>query len=445
MKLRALVVLCLLTGPSAGCFPTAPAAKGSDASLNPETGPGQVDAAPGVEDGTAGTDSAATTDAVTSPDAAGPDAAEPDADAAADVAPADDVTPGTDTSEPTEIPLDQLASAYSSVYCNRLVTCPNAFDGAGLLSAFARADPGACEAWAARRFASDILRNVEAGLVSYDPSAAATCIANLASSCVLGTEEDPTCARVFTGRLEQGKLCENDDACQPGLYCAFGENWQCGGVCTPSPKLGEPCRDAEARCSQVEGPAFCNFNGDRCDPRPEPITAAPGGRCGGDASPENPGAQVVCPDRHLCTRLPNASDETCEPLLEPGAPCDRGGACPIGTLCRQAGTGASCEAYIVANTVGAACSESPQSAGRLTFCNLFLSLGCGATSVCEQRNGLEGETCSGQHPCKEGLYCSGRGFCAQPRRDGEACNLDAGCLSGACVSGVCGTPTCSSR
>jgi hypothetical protein len=450
MRLRqfAIVALSLLASSHVACFPPASTADVAADAAAPNPDP---DATPSTSDTVAAEDLVAN-----------PDAPQADVPTSADVGPsldvdtAPDVEPGPDTSTADAgaesdtntspgIPLEALAQTYGQVYCARLARCEGLSDGGGLMSAFARSSPDACMAWLAERLQVEKLRDLEAGLIGYDPVAAAACLDRVAADCGADFAIEPVCAQVFPGRLELGQGCEESDTCQPGLHCRVEPRQAyCGGACVRSPSLGEPCKDAGWVCSQSDGPAYCEQDGDLCKPRPEPVQVRPGELCGRGAIAGQPESLGLCGDGYVCLRPPSASTSTCQPVLRPGDACGAEGACPIGTLCRApSGTILTCQPVTVVEEPGSACDEGRSGT---TFCNPFMRLGCNVRALtCERRDGLEGTPCSGLIGCKAGLVCSGVGLCIAPQADGARCGQDEECASGACLDGVCGVPACTSR
>jgi hypothetical protein len=124
-----------------------------------------------------------------------------------------------------------------------------------------------------------------------------------------------------------------------------------------------------------------------------------------------------------------------EHLVGPGERCDlaAGGAiigCASGSYCGP-GADPSTSICIAAASAGGTCNPSFQgSCGDGLACD-------STTSKCRAPLGL-GDACFNSVPCATGLYCTNSGVCAEPTKEGAACQVYDRCADGlACISGEC--------
>jgi hypothetical protein len=283
------------------------------------------------------------------------------------------------------ITLTDFGPAFDAAYCAPLVTC-------GVYTTLA-----ACEASTQFGETTEMLTaasDVETGIVSYDATAAAACIAALPADCIAIQQDvsagsivvplsevnlftvTPACAKVLTGHATDVCYfqweCPSSTGCSVQPYCPAGTC--CSGTCAslplpaPSP-LGGPCEPGNYKSCLV--PGFCS-NG-TCIALP-----GEGESCG---SPQPAGT--------TCGRL----DDSCQPSTSGGT---------TGVCAKRAPVGAQC--------------GTAASAGQSTVC--VAAAGChqdGLTTnyTCVAAPTL-GDACSGPTDteyCTSPLVCTANDMC----------------------------------
>lgn len=313
------------------------------------------------------------------------------------------------------IPRGQYCEEFAKVRCARFQAC-NQLDQLQWFACLAELK-AACDA---------VHREVDAGLLTYDPAAGGACVAALpAWPCVARNSLPLECAtaRVYGPNRDAGQLCEQNANCR-------------GGFC---PSLGGACRsckgfaDAGARCDAANvcdpGAASCARGVDGgfvCAPF---LTTGAG--CG---------AADVCGPSGFCDGLGRLFDGgisfgTCQPRLAPGAACKNGefdDGCASGT-CLDGVCSAPAPYSLDA---GAECEQTPQCAPNL-FCR-----GDGGVlrdGRCAPRFLIANGPCNGADQCIATASCRiDAGTCAPLAPAGAACAVDADCKQFLdCVLGRC--------
>ncbi len=237
----------------------------------------------------------------------------------------------------------------------------------------------------------------------YDADFAGDCLDAIERS--IETCSAPTaeiCNLVFRGTQTDGEPCDNDEQCEPGLYCA-GDTFSgmCAGTCSPTAEVAESC--LEAPCAEGLG----------CD---ETNTCVP----------LSPAGEFCVADRDCLEEL--RCDEVAEECYPPsdaeGRPCDPSASfdeCPAPTDCGPEGV---CVRYELGQLAGPGESCSPGECVTLHVC---------ADGTCEPLP-VVGQSCDEVRQCLTGACADGT--CAL-LADGETCFGDEQCASDRCESEVC--------
>jgi hypothetical protein len=219
---------------------------------------------------------------------------------------------------------------------------------------------------------SQLIADVEAGLVEYDGAQARECLNDFnITDCNLfeGIEESDACDATFSGSVAAGGSCFSDEVCAGDAECDGNDGESCtAGVCVAAEQLasvGQSCATVDC-----EDGLDCN-DADVCEARPtigdacESIFECADGIC--DLGPDNtPGTCVVLPTtgetcdptlggfggRFSCgfnTDYCDPSDNTCKAKQAPGSDCSavefscvNYAACVEGTCQAEPGLGDSC-------------------------------------------------------------------------------------------------------
>lgn len=261
-----------------------------------------------LADGTAAADVAAQTDAA---DAVVPADAVVDTQGGADAA----VDAGGDTANLKPIALADFATATAVQLCQaNFTTCQGAekmpyATQAGCVATLTAAD--------ATDFA-DLIALTKSGVLTYDPDAAAGCLAAISVHCddVDLVDGPAPCPAVFQGKAADGAKCSYNVECA-SHYCA--DNDVCPGTCKKRVALGAACADTD-KCAIG---AVC-FGGKCVANVPKDVGAA----CGALSCKEG----LYCNSKGKCA-LPNKA----------GQPCDIVGSCVAGTQCIDNGPGGTCQ------------------------------------------------------------------------------------------------------
>ena len=289
---------------------------------------------------------------------------------------------------PTAIRMGDYVSTLVNNKCARAVACGQMPDMASCVASMPTD-------------LSQFFNAVNAGKITYDPAAAAQCLATTSLAgvaCTMTAQQavpnDPSCAHMFNGTQAEGGPCGQTDECTTA-NCIINPLTDCGtpGCCTgtcgpaaaPPLPVGGDCSAAGSSC--VAG-AYCSAStglcvahlavGQPCDATMDRFCAI-GLTCGTAAS----GAQQVClappAEGETCATLRpcDALDDYCDPIVWK---CLRkigvGGACPSGAGCvdyARCNGGTTCVADA---KVGESCSLSglPWCLGSLQCTDGFCAL-----------------------------------------------------------------------
>jgi hypothetical protein len=247
----------------------------------------------------------------------------------------------------------------------------------------------------ASRFKTIVNRNSDAGSCYIDAecrSPGATCEANCADACCLGTCKP---------KLKLGQPCELEDSCEPGLVC--NQTCQSGDV-------GAAC----TTFLDCDSSAWCDAGRCKAD-------LAPGAPCTGRSQC---GGQTSCIGYSIVSGRPGS----CKSISRPGDACELicygGLTCTAGTCRELPELGGTCSAFAPCSGVDNVC----------------------VGGVCVTRR-AETATCSDEHPCLPGLFCTSEvgapdPVCSAPRGLDAVCSKPSHCESRVCSSvagetGVC--------
>ena len=300
-------------------------------------------------------------------------------------------TTGTSSSSSGGLPLAELISDVVQFECGALVQC-------GVEAAYVAAS---CPAQLAAQL-SPIAKDIDAGLVTYSPTAAPACLAQLLDAgCALFNSALPTCSILFTGDASGSGNCYDTTA--PACAAVFAGTVPVSGTCYDTNEC-------------LHG--FCNSGG----------TCA--GACASYAQSGESCVGVSC-DTMLTCNPSHIDGPVCYPsnsLVDAGVggSCDPGWpSCDFGTQCWTNGL---CVADI---PDGGACATA--NASLCTTGTACTGAAVGAIGYCLPR-GDTGTICEVSIGCLQGLVCvagpdGGWGTCTQPPATGP-------CLSNTCAWGT---------
>jgi hypothetical protein len=359
------------------------------------------------------------------------------------------------------IPLDGLCSAYTTDLCVYLTQCEST----------PYKDIKQCVAETDCLGVATLTKEVAAGAVVYDPTAAGACQAKfLADPCHFASflltpdvfQVLSHCPGTLTPRRAIGEPCANSSECAAGSACTK-TNGLCPGTCTAYKAAGETCGTGSP-CS----PGLHCLNGTCRSSYPNP-----GDPCATAADCQDP--IVICVNDPSCTPSVNtiwcdvAGTRTCQPGVGAGAACgvisnDAGTATTVvcganlwcdafpnqAGICRTfGGAGEPCNAYGCATgfrcfgypgdgpTPVLGTCQSPHGSGEACaeYADCAPGLGC-PSSTCVPPTSLGG-VCDIDGDCQPGLFCSGN-VCLNARYPGDSCaDANSACVFGVCRSGVC--------
>lgn len=324
------------------------------------------------------------------------------------------------------------AAVYSEIECAYAEQCAQAFPGdaqdrAWLVGADI-CDDGA-------RYGGGWLIPHLPETLRLDRAQAAACRRRVVETC-LRPYVLPECVGLTVGTGEVGDGCGGGRACGAGLYCEYLDD-DCG-ACLRAIPPGERCTWSSVCASTADRRGICVFDdGDdeegTCRQYGVEVGAPLGAPCGRvDAE----GAMVACAQPGYC-RFPMLGFEvfaelgTCARPIEGGEVCEEYVDACEGTLGCEDGL---CVGYAVAGP-GESCSAEGAD------CNPYLRLVC-IDGVCAHTDGAVGSRC-GLVSCAEGNQCD---YGADPMvckaliSDGDACDYDFDCASGACEDDICQPP-----
>jgi hypothetical protein len=225
-----------------------------------------------------------------------------------------------------------------------------------------------------------MLGAVDRGVATYDPGAAAACVAGIAEQPCAGTTpvSNASCAHIFVGTIPTGGACINSGECAP----AGPEP----PVCVPTTSCG--C--CAGTCAMVE-------------------TVAAGGSCVGA-----PGVLRRCSEGQYC----QTSTRTCVPAPAVGEICTSVGspaACQPGLFCAYDPTAGSSRCFQRAPTGGACPANDITGAPNCASLSDYCTAG---TKTCTPRVPIGG-ACAGA-TCVRTAYCDGS-VCRAQKGPGEVC------------------------
>ena len=277
------------------------------------------------------------------------------------------------------VSVDEFLVGNAELLCGSFVACQTT------------PDEQTCEASLGRtsRLNAERLADLEAGTVVFDGRAAAECLDYLRrheKDCDRSSRRaDPgiaVCERVFVGVVPVGGACFRSGECADGSCrnfscdCAPSQvDCCCVGTCARAARLGETCGE-------------------------------------------------TCEAGLACVQVPGEKARRCEPLREPGEPCDGiFSRCVLSVVCTRSepgGTGV-CAA---APAEGEDCVSSP-----LAGCARDDDWCDSASGICARRLPL-GAACvpsGGDGPCGFAAVCT-EGTCSLPPAEGDVCLHEPGLL-----------------
>lgn len=355
----------------------------------------------------------------------------------------------SDTDELGEpVALDALVGALAASNCEGLFRCRIASRTLTVAKAVL-GDEATCRASVTEETFGELflqlLDDVRAGRVSYDPAAAGRCLAVQRSSCssfLLDAPFATSCPQAFIGSVAAGGECHFSHQCAPGLWCS-GDG--CPGTCVPAATHGQPCDGVMWSCVASTDPRVVSTctsrDGQRlCQDRVLGEDEGDQGEACGFADVAEPEvtASICAPDL-VCT---DRFGGTCQTVIPEGGDCsglDTDDRCASGTFC----VASVCRALVIGTTAGAPCDE-PQ-----VLCDRRRGLVCERTTgTCvSSGDGSAGSPCAqsgvrGRGGCQVGLYCGVEGHCEPLRAVGASCTSPGQCASRACE---CDDDQCTTR
>jgi hypothetical protein len=352
------------------------------------------------------------------------------------------------------VPLDQLCTQLASTDCDYFVRCGGFEAKTNCLNLFnILLDNGGC--------AGPQFVGIDAGHITYDPQAAASCLAGFTSATCqgFGVSSPAACDQVFVGNIAVGAPCGFEGECVPGAFCATGAA-SCGGTCTQLIAIGHAAGA-----------------GDQCVKGAQPV----GGVCTAELAP---GSNCAAPDGGF-DFLPCASPSSCYPdFLDDGgisAICSRTAA--VGMPCDDADAGIhGCGGFSYCDSTTHLCVKTAGLDGGcdpLAYFTCKLDLWCDSSQtspVCRPQSALGGPcveatsclngVCDGGSPgspgtlgacvglpglndgcsgsCATGLFCDySSSTCKTLKADGQTCSAASECVTHACNTvGDAGTGRC---
>jgi hypothetical protein len=283
------------------------------------------------------------------------------------------------------------------------------------------------------------------GRLTYDPSKAADCLAQLSKpvACTADSPEGPSCVvSVLAGGVADGQPCESDYLCHAGSACTVADLTDgCPAqTCRHIPVAGE-------KCALLGGGPTCAF-GASCVADTCVANAKLGDRCGAASDPG-------CDQNLYC-----AIDEpapTCKRDVVNGPCVDRLGCfdyqycdsthqchdrLPVGADCSTDPT--SCQSFTACDPTTHLCVEASH-VGQLCGNLLSFSFLCqGGTCQPDDKNVLhcvvpaaDDAPCANGYECASG-YCAASKCATRPPNDGASCADDTLCATGTCsADGLC--------
>lgn len=309
------------------------------------------------------------------------------------------------------IAIESLSASYESFYCSAAARC-GAID-----------DVATCRSLHLARtsnysglFSDAQIQAAEANLITYDGTAAATCLAGFFSTCLRNYVATPRaepaeCETMFTATAGSGAPCGANEECISGTCNMTGpcSGNCCQGTCLgampppPRPTAGQSCM-LNSACIN----SFCDSPSEVCTPY---LTI---------------GMQASSSDQ--CEPGLAANSGTCEPLAATGEPCATTDDCQdIGDIC----TGTCTRVGLS----GSPCSSSTQCASQLYTCDP-------ASHTCKLGARL-GDSCAQTDNCIDQSYCDTTTFtCVALLPDGASCQSSSQCEGRYCDFSLGSPGTC---
>jgi hypothetical protein len=283
-----------------------------------------------------------------------------------------------------------------------------------------------------------VQRAVDAGEVTYDPSAVSGCLDAVRSAgCAIFTQRlGELCADVLVGAVASGGDCTISVQCQSGLFCKTDA--ACPGTCTALLAAGQACEDDD----QCQSGLLCSGDTGRCI-----VPAKKGQACGG-------GTEPPCPPDLVCQGDDDTTPGTCRAFADvfvkgEGSSCDIMGTdlCSLGLSCAVVGVNAD-------NSLDMQCAQPASSGGA---CHLAIPEHCPSGEFCELQpqsvdgtcrpTPTDGQPCGVQSPDQGATVCAAEhvcinGTCQALQRLGAPCQIADTCYSGVCTSGGCAPTHC---
>ncbi|HMY15464.1 MAG TPA: hypothetical protein PKA58_04000 [Polyangium sp.] len=169
------------------------------------------------------------------------------------------------------IPLEELSSKFSALYCEMAFSCCTTMEQGQLFDGLASIPKTEAECNTVFKAQLDtyiyksLTDAVNAGRLKYDAALAGTCFGKVTKECTLLSGNSPLndaeCDKVFVGLVADGGDCGGENECAvAGSYCPIPQGAMMG-KCTVLPKEGEACPDFRCvdglGCDTVNGMQVC--------------------------------------------------------------------------------------------------------------------------------------------------------------------------------------------
>lgn len=324
------------------------------------------------------------------------------------------------------VAFDELPDRYAAAACDHFEQC---FDP--LSEVFAGGD---CAQDLALQLEDSLMplwrAAIDAGTLSYDPSAAGDCVRDLRNlPCDAEGPRGTACDDALRGTVEAGGTCSSHEECAGDAYCDFDAS--CPGECRPRGAAGASCNDDDACTAGLE----CL----------DDVCAAPstlGSPCEDD---DACGGLTTCIAGRCATvreSLTASLGETCDP--EAGVLCEEGTSCALEGF--DPATETAQWRCVAPSSSGGACKLGlPDPCPNDEYCDADPATTFMFDGTCQPLPAA-GEACRAGgdfavRRCADGLVCSD-GVCRGVQRLGASCGSDRECYSGNCESDVCAVPSC---
>jgi hypothetical protein len=334
-------------------------------------------------------------------------------------------------------PLSDVPAKFSTALCGVLAQCL----GPALKFTFPNDDCESREkAMLEQGDFSIVQKDIDAGKVTYDGTKVDACVSALqAAGCdVLTRRLSTLCPAVIVGSAAEGAACTTNAECKAPLFC---KKASCPGTCATLLSAGEDCKHDD----DCQDGLKCSTQTKKCV-KP----AADGATCEGPTGPS-------CASDHACKGGNNATPGTCIPVNQAfaaaeGETCDPttttfcadGLACALTGVvnnktqfqCKARSTGSSCSiAYPEDCPNGQYCVVPDPKTSFTGTCTPLPAAG----SACGKH--VPSDLTSNDQFCAPGTVCVQQ-TCHALQNLGEACTVNAECVSGLCDSGGCAPTEC---